>query len=294
MYERVLLATDGSVGAAVATAQAVTLAAAFGSTLHVVSVVPTPGRRSASATGDSGPPLDDAAAALATSAEAAVDDAETTARERGLRVETAVERGRPHRVVLEHADRVGADLVVVGRHGRTNRPEFLLGSTAERVVREATTPVLTATGADGFADVTAVLLPTDGSRGSLAALPHAAALARQFDAPVHVLAVTDVSVFDPDVVVGLLGGLARLSERYADAAAATLDAEGISTETAIGEGVPAREILDYATEVGADLITMGTRGRRGTERLLLGSTASKVLRGATRPVLTVRSPSGRE
>jgi nucleotide-binding universal stress UspA family protein len=70
----------------------------------------------------------------------------------GLRVEAVVKEGRPHEVIVEEARSLGADLIVMGTHGRAGLPRMLLGSVAERVVRTSPVPVLTlhrpATGSD--------------------------------------------------------------------------------------------------------------------------------------------------
>jgi universal stress protein A len=75
-------------------------------------------------------------------------------------------------------------------------------------------------------------------------------------------------------------------EKWADAART----KGISVRTLVREGSPYREIVDLATDELADLVAMGTHGRSGVSRLLLGSVADRVIRLAPCPVLTVRKP----
>jgi nucleotide-binding universal stress UspA family protein len=137
VYDVVLLATDGSTPAAPALDRAVALAVETGATLHVLSVVDSADLDLFSdATVDS---VDDL---LRDAADAAVDEARTHAEEAGASVTTAVRVGTPHREICGYADDVGADVVVVGTHGRTGLSRALLGSVAARVVRSSTAPVL--------------------------------------------------------------------------------------------------------------------------------------------------------
>ena len=79
----------------------------------------------------------------------------------------------------------------------------------------------------------------------------------------------------------------RTTSEIADRAAAT----GLETTTSIREGAPADVITDYADTVGADAIVMGTNGRTGMDRLLLGSVAERVIQTTDLPVTTVKAPS---
>jgi len=162
-----------------------------------------------------------------------------------------------------------------------------------------------------------ILYPTDGSAGSEAAAAHAAALAAAFDATVHVLHVLDTSggglglsgAFldeesqamsgrspDEGYIGRHEGGadtdeireeLTAHAEELIEASAESLD--GVDLTTAVEMGVPHSAILQYADENDVDLVVMGTHGRTGVERYLLGSVAEKVVRMADQPVVTVRA-----
>ena len=80
----------------------------------------------------------------------------------------------------------------------------------------------------------------------------------------------------------------RLRQQLDDALG-SVDAGAISVETAIEEGSPASQILSGVTRHRADLIVMGTHGRTALDLMILGSTTNQVIRGATCPVLTIRS-----
>ncbi|WP_265111333.1 universal stress protein [Halosolutus halophilus] len=131
---------------------------------------------------------------------------------------------------------------------------------------------------------TDVLIPTDGSDGTRRAITHGLTIADRFDATVHALSV---------VPEGPLGSLeSDGARRAAQRAVARVEADardgGLPVTTAVRRGVPHEEILDYADEEGVDLIVMGTQGRTGLDRVLVGSVTERLVRMADVPVVTVR------
>jgi nucleotide-binding universal stress UspA family protein len=138
-----------------------------------------------------------------------------------------------------------------------------------------------------------ILLPTDGSQGVEEAINCAIAIAKKFDSRIHVLYVIEPPRFGD---LGLTVTLGQLVESLQEAgreivsrtARSIRDMGVVAVEEVIREGHPAEEIVTYAREKGIDLIAMGTHGRRGINRLLLGSIAEEVARTADMPVLIVR------
>ncbi|WP_336025081.1 universal stress protein [Halobellus salinisoli] len=133
-----------------------------------------------------------------------------------------------------------------------------------------------------------ILVPTDGSDQADTALEHALSLARQHDATVHLLYVADsnrdsVTTLGGEVVDALEQEGKRILADTMDDLDGTVD-----VVDAIETGGPVETILDYADVVEADLIVMGTHGRRGLDRYLLGSTTERVVRLSPIPVLTIR------
>lgn len=135
-----------------------------------------------------------------------------------------------------------------------------------------------------------ILLPTDGSEGMEIVIDHALQVARRDDATIHALYVVDTATMGRlpmdtswEAVSGLLQ---EEGQRALDAVREA--AEGIAVDGKITEGAPSSEIVDYADAEDVDLIIMGTHGRGGLGRLLLGSVAERVVRTATVPVLTIR------
>ena len=135
-HDRILIATDDSEPAQQAIGEAITQAAAFDATLHAVYVLEA-----------AEPGVDDPATreGVDTSAEQALERVATEAAERGFdgEVVSAVLRGQPAAAILQYADEHDIDLMVVGTHARTGLDRLIVGSVAERVVRESPVPVVT-------------------------------------------------------------------------------------------------------------------------------------------------------
>jgi nucleotide-binding universal stress UspA family protein len=266
-YDVVLVPTDGSEAATAAARHGLALAATVGATAHVLSVV-DPDRYVTDVVGDVGDLVTRQRTALEGRARDAVDRAAGDA-PASVPVETRVVEGRPATVLADAIDARGADLVAMGVHGRTGLDRYLLGSLTERTVRTAPVPVL-AVRADGppAGAVDDVLLATDGSAGSDRAAEHATAVADAADATLHALTVGDDDA---------------PARRAADSARAA----GVPATVAVRPGTPDEAIVSYVGERGVDLVTVGTHGRTGVERVLLGSVAERVLRTAPVPVLVV-------
>lgn len=282
MYERVLIATDGSPGADGAVEYGLTVAERFDAGVDVLYVVDT----------DIDPLVNrEAAEALLESDETIGQRALTqiSEREPRLDVHQAIRRGTPYREILEHADERNVDLVVVGTSDSTTE---YLGSTAERVITFSSVPTLAVPWGDpntpSLETIDDVVVPLDGSDAADRAAEHALAFAELFGATVHGLYVVDTTVYDledsPRSIIGLLeeGGKNTLE-------ALTQQAESVQVPSTwrVTRGRPAAEIFERIDAVGADLIAMGTRGRSGLPEHLLGSTTRRVVRDASCPVLSV-------
>ncbi|MFT4884283.1 MAG: nucleotide-binding universal stress UspA family protein [Natronomonas sp.] len=134
-----------------------------------------------------------------------------------------------------------------------------------------------------------ILVPTDGSTCSMAAVEEAIDHANAHDAQLHLLYVVDETRVPDGDQPELYDTLeAEGEEAIADARARAKAADVRSIRAAIGAGAPHEVILEYADDNEIDLIVMGTHGRSGLERALLGSVTERVLRTADQPVLTVR------
>ncbi|WP_058996118.1 universal stress protein [Haloarcula sp. CBA1127] len=281
MFDRILVPTDGSPGSERAFEVAATLASTHDATVHVLSVVDEHG------------PTDDWDYDGDSPAEAFIESQADHVDTEGLSVTAAVREGVVHDAVLDYGDENDIDLIIMGTHGRTGVRRFLLGSVTEKVVRLADVPVLSvkADAEPGTVSFDDILLPTDGSSGAEAAIEPAGALASATDATVHLVSVVDTRSLGVDVGSSVI--VDELESVATDAVENTSDRlseMGVETvETAIAHGVPYRTILDAIEEADADLVVIGTHGRTGIDRYLLGSVAEKLVRTSPVPVMTVRA-----
>jgi nucleotide-binding universal stress UspA family protein len=137
-----------------------------------------------------------------------------------------------------------------------------------------------------------ILVPTDGSEEGERAVRHAIGLAVAHDATIHAVYVVDSASYGGVPMETAWEGLHEMLEREGEAALDRVvelgDESGIPVETALLEGTPAKQIVRYAESDDCDLVVMGTHGRGGIDRLLLGSVAERVVRSSEVPVLTVQ------
>ena len=221
---------------------------------------------------------------------------------RDARVTGLIREGYPADVILHVAKEERATLIAMGTHGRTGIARWAWGSVAEDVLRRADVPVLLTRSdrSEGAGWIPAspeeapfrrLLVPTDGSEAAAAALPVAAAVAREFGAEIVALHVVPEHA---ELVMGHTAVLdappsPELGRRIAAEFVAPLTDEGLKTRAEGVAGDAGEKILETAARDGADLIVMGTHGRSGLARLGLGSVTERVLRGATVPMLVVRA-----
>jgi len=134
-----------------------------------------------------------------------------------------------------------------------------------------------------------ILVPTDGSPSMQAVVDHALELAAVHDATIHGLYVVDTGSFATLPVETTWDGMTKLLKEEGDLAVSEFEemAGDEPVETAIRDGNPSSEIVDYTREHDCDAVVMGTHGRAGIDRLLLGSIAERVVRDAPVPVVTV-------
>jgi nucleotide-binding universal stress UspA family protein len=213
--------------------------------------------------------------------------------------------------IKRHATDSGVDLVVMTTQGRGPVARFWLGSVADRLVRQSTIPILFVRPQEGEVDLTQepkvgrMLIPLDGSQLAEQILEPAAALATATQAEITLLWV--VQQFTPegyDPNSGRVSGIRpallmqlqevdrqewKRAEDYLDQLAEQLRTRSLTVQTRVVSHVrPAIAILDDASAHGVDLIALATHGRGGLKRVLIGSVADKVLRGAIAPVLVYR------
>jgi nucleotide-binding universal stress UspA family protein len=205
-----------------------------------------------------------------------------------IAVDYLVRDGDASKEILRAADEVDADLIVVGTHGRSGVDRLVCGSVAESIMQRSSRPVMIVRSPAVSLQarpIRLILHPTDFSTRSWPALGVARALARANGAGIVLLHVAPAEVltggtfYAPADLGPEREALANLRDETAKAGF-----EG-SVQTRFSQGDPVTEILLAAEELDCDLIVMGSHGRTGLRRLLMGSVAEYVIRKA--PCLTL-------
>jgi len=136
-----------------------------------------------------------------------------------------------------------------------------------------------------------ILLPTDGSEEMSAVIDHAVSLAAVHGADIHALYALDTAAFGTLPMETSADAMASLLTEEGEAALDAVEAaatDEVSVSREVVDGSPSQRIVQYARDQPIDVIVMGTHGRGGLDRLLLGSVAERVVRTSPAPVLTVR------
>ena len=284
MYESILFPFDGSEEAAEALHHAGELAHWADATIQVLYVADT--------TRDSVTVIEaETVDVLVQKGEEIVEEATQTLETLGVAHDTDVVQGNPAPTIAEYAERYDQDLVVMPTHAREGLSRYVAGSVSEKVVRLSSVPVLTVRMQPDETlefPYERILIPTDGSAAATHAARHTLSLAASLDATVHVLSVVDDTL-------GLnvrSTATSNESEQAATDAVETVISEAETcgvTETVrhIEHGTPTDELLDCIESDDIHAVGMATTGKRGTDRILLGSVAETTVRSAPVPVITV-------
>jgi len=271
-FERFLVATDGSEYSAGAMREALRMAKRCGARLRVVSVVSTDVEHEATV----GPLLKQELSAAHDHLASMLEQANAA----GVACETEVlQASSPDEAIVHAAEQAKSDLVVMGRRGRRGLARLMLGDITARVIGSAPCNVLVVPRAAEMHGKHFVVA-TDGSRFGDAAAVTAGKLAVLFGTPVTVVSVTQPS---------------HSAERRAEAQQAVnrtvsfLKQEDVTATGEVPHGRPDEMIVLTATQNDADLIIMGSHGRTGIERVLLGSTTERVINQTASVVLVVKS-----
>ena len=199
----------------------------------------------------------------------------------------------PGETIVEVAASTGADLIVMGTHGRRGLSHLLLGSVAERVVRTASSPVLTvrSDAVINSGGISRILVPHDFSEPSVEAVRTAVEWARSLGAEVTLFHVVEPVVYPEFYAVDAFSDdlMRRLVDRSEEAlrrVGAELAGEVVSNAK-VEVGRAADTIAAFADPEAYDLVVMATRGLSGLEHVLLGSVAEAVLRRCRVPMLTI-------
>jgi nucleotide-binding universal stress UspA family protein len=200
--------------------------------------------------------------------------------------------------IVQQAHAGGADLIVVGTHGRSGFERLILGSVTHKLLRKAPCSVLTVPPASAAPPAprlfARILVATDFSDAAQRAMTYALSLAQEAEAHltiVHVVEMPDTTgewVYSTNDMTKLVSEIMRISkDKLSDAVPASVR-DWCQVNERLETGRPDREILRAAAEEQAALIVLGTHGHGMLDRFLFGSTAEHVVRQARCPVLAVR------
>lgn len=280
-YRKILVAIDGSITSMHALEESFKLAQNEGSWITVVSVIPA-------YTGD----LDLLAvgnimASMRKPCDEALRKAQELADKHRVLIKTVCEEGEPHERIIDLAQAENCDLIVMGRRGLKRLERVLVGSVTARVIGYSPIDVLVIPRdtAVGFKNV---LIATDGSKYSNAAEKKAIDFARSYGGSVTVISVVDIPpelyAESPETVEDLT----RKAKGYVENVKKQAESEGVRAETIVREGEAYSVITEVAKEGNAGVIVMGSHGRTGLRRLLMGSVTEKVIGHTPCPVLVVK------
>jgi nucleotide-binding universal stress UspA family protein len=208
------------------------------------------------------------------------------------------------RSIVEHAQEMNADLIIMCTHGHGGLREFLFGSNAQQALKLGTRSILLLfpreDGSVAPFTLQRILVPLDGTVAHESALPVAITLARAFGSQLHLVLVipTLATLSGEQAVAGLLlpttmRAVLDLSEQgavdYLEQAVARCRAEGVEAQALVlrGDIVPA--VLGLAERLNVDLIVLASHGRTGLDALLTKSVAPRITGRRIRPLLLVRA-----
>lgn len=270
--QRILLATDGSEYSAGAEKVAIAMCVKGGAQLTVMTAVLGMSDLDGTVAGD----VQAEAEARATEL---VDRVQGEAMKQGVECTKVLRFGDdPYEEIVAEAEHSNADIIVVGRRGKRGLARLMLGDATAKVIGNARCSVMVVPKAAGMWS-NHVLLATDGSRSSDAAAILASRIAHCCGTPVTALSV-EVPTHSPQRQAEAWPVVKRVVELLAQ--------DGFKADAVVERGEPHHVILDVARARKADLIVMGSHGRTGLGRLLLGSNSERVIGQSTCPVLVVK------
>lgn len=281
-YRKILVAFDGSESSRNALKQAVKLAETEKSWIKVLAVVPLYNGE-LELVG-----VSNIKRVLAGSSEKLIKEAKEISQAEGISIITSVEQGRAYEKIVYMADAEDCDIIVMGRRGVRRIEKVLMGSVTSRVIGYTRKEVLVVPGdtAIGWGNI---LLAIDDSKCSEVAAGRAINFTKSYGGSltaVSVVNVTDEFYAEvPQAVAQMLGKAEFALEKVNKKA----ESEGIKIESVVREGGEHEKIVEVAEEKGADVIFMGSHGRTGLEKLIMGSVTEKVIGYAPCPVIVVKS-----
>lgn len=279
-YRKILVAYDGSASAKSALAIAADIARQDKSWIKVLAVVPDY-KGDLELIG-----ISNIKETIEGPGQKLLAEAKQLAEGHGVHVFTNLAQGEPYERIVQVAADEKCDLIVMGRSGLSHLERALMGGVTARVIGHTDKNVLIVPETAGL-DWSRILVATDGSENSDVAVRHAVDVAKERGAR---LAAVSVVHTDEEMIALAPEHILHLAEQargYLQEVSEICAAEGEMVDTFVREGEPHEQITGVADEIGASLVIMGTHGRKGLSRLLMGSVTERTIGYARCPVLII-------
>jgi nucleotide-binding universal stress UspA family protein len=281
MFNRILVAVDGSPASLHALKETCRLARAEHGSIGVVSVVP-PHDGELRLVG-----VSNVIEKTYAQAERARDEAVRVAELEGISVKAYVLQGEPHEAIVSLAEEEQYDVIALGVRGHNVAENLLMGSAAAQVIGFSDIPVLVIPLESRLA-WERVLVPVDGSAPSQAAARLAFQLVDVYGSKLLVVSVADVPLNPHGFSLGAGSKMVVESRRHLNEVAVEAKAHDVIAEYMLREGRPEEVLIAVANQRSPNLIILGSRGRTRLTKLFVGSVTESVIQGSPCPILVVR------
>jgi nucleotide-binding universal stress UspA family protein len=182
----------------------------------------------------------------------------------------------PYQDIVDHASKNNVDMIIMGTHGKTGMKRLMMGSVTAKVIGHAPCNILVLP-LNAKVECRNVLIATDGSKYSEAAASEALGIAKRCGSSLIVISVASSEA----EIASAKDTVNKVSE--------AAEREGVKTTAVVTKGKPYEAIIETAKQNKADFIVVGSHGRTGLDRLLMGSVTERVIGHAETAVLVVRA-----
>lgn len=274
--EKILLSTDGSEFSSGAERESIRIAKRFNAELHIITVIETNPEFMALAP--------ETLEKIEEKTRRQIDELRQRAEKEGIKTEIIIHEGEePYRFIIDEAMKRGCNIIAMGRRGRTGLMKLMMGSQTARVIGHSPVSVLVIP-RKAKVDFKNIVIATDASRFSDRAAEEAIQIATETGASLYSIAVTRPDA-TPERIKASEDSLLKIK--------ASAVKEGIMVKTEHVRNRPHERIyeaiVEFAEKNNADLIVIGSHGRTGLARLLMGSVCERVIGHTDRAVLVVKT-----
>lgn len=214
-------------------------------------------------------------------------EAQEIAKAEGAIIKTRLEEGEAFKKIIDVAEEEGYDLIMMGRRGITRLERALMGSVTAKVIGHFKGKILVVP-RDSSLGWRNILVTTDGSKYSDAAVDEAINYAKSYAGALKIASVVDVTEEFLAIAPALVEKMINKAKKNLEDAKNRAQQAGIDAETFVREGEPYKVIVELATQLHADTIVLGSHGRTGLTRIFMGSVTARVIGYAPCPVMVVK------